>query len=399
MPRVNPDAVRTRLQSLPTLDAAAVASAVRDLGKDGVLSASDRQLLDAFLPAMTAEAKARYGALVGETIPGSSAPARGLSAQGGFAQVEAGTKVLGRGATGPEVRSLQEALLRLNFGTFSPTDTFGPRTEQALKEFQIHHNDRLAGTTAPQGARQLTVDGKLGRDTLKALDQALATLPTAVALLGGGLDKADVVVDLKKQRAYVNAALIDPAKLQALATALSGEPVNATARPVYEKLIAKVSPNGVPVDDYDVKTVKTEAQLGLAGSDGEDRVFVSFPIAVGEVQNGASLTPTGSFVVGDKRRNREAIQWDHPDGFSKDPGNPFGPRWMRLYRETAAGPSHTAYGFHGTTANATWMNRGDGDRAVSHGCMRFANDDIVKLFQYLPNGAKVRIVKGLPDGA
>ena len=89
----------------------------------------------------------------------------------------------------------------------------------------------------------------------------------------------------------------------------------------------------------------------------------------------------------------------HPNGFSKDAGNPFGPRWLRLYRETAAGPAYTAYGFHGTTTSATWMNAADGRRAVSHGCVRFPNEDIVKLFEYLPEGARVRIVEATADRA
>lgn len=154
-----------------------------------------------------------------------------------------------------------------------------------------------------------------------------------------------------------------------------------------------VDDGGALVDEEDAKGLKSEHEIGLQDTDGATRVFVPFKVAVGEKAGAGWLTPTGTFVVGDKRRNREAARWDHPDGFSKDPQNPYGPRWMRLDRETANGPSHMAYGFHGTTASATWMNKPDGQRAVSHGCIRFPNEDILKLFEYLPEGARVRIVE------
>lgn len=396
MARVNLEGIKTRLAALPQVDATAVQQAIKDLGKDGAITASDRAVLDAFLPKMTADAKARYAFLTG-TQQATSGAAATLGAQAGFSDVAAGTAVLERGAKGPAVKRLQEALLRLNFGAWTPTETFGPKTEQALKEFQVHCNDKFAGTTAPQAAKQLTVDGKLNAATLKALDAELAAMPVDTKV-GGGLDKLDVIVDLTKNRAYVNAALVDPAKLTDLLKAMGAEAKGPNATAMYAKLASKVAPNGTPVDDYDVLPVKTEAELGLKDSDGEARTFVSFVVATGAVENGAPLTPTGSFVVGEKRRNREATQYNHPKGFNEDTANPFGPRWMRLFREMPNGaPGYTAYGLHGTTGDATWMKKPDGARAVSHGCVRFQNEDIVRMFQYLPMGARVRIVGGLPD--
>ena len=57
---------------------------------------------------------------------------------------------LRRGATGPEVARLQQLL-----GVVGP-DTFGPRTEAAVREFQRHHD--------------LVPDGIVGPNTWKALE-------------------------------------------------------------------------------------------------------------------------------------------------------------------------------------------------------------------------------------
>lgn len=396
MTRVNPEAVRARLSSLNgTIDESSLSQAVRDLGRDGVVDGTDKALLDAFLPRMSDAARARYARLVAGAAPGATTPS--LSSLPGMTDVAAGSRVLVRGNRGPEVKLLQESLIRLNFGSWQPTEFFGPVTEQALKEFQVHYNDRLGGTPSAN-ARPLTVDGKLNKDTLRALDAELAAIPVQEGI-GGGLDKADVVIDLGRQRAYVNAALIDPDKLAPMLAALGAEP-QAASRPAYTRLETRVAPNGQPTDDYDALPVATEKSLGMKDSDGTTRTFVSFTVAVGEREGDGYLTPTGSFIVGDKRKNREATQWDHPKGFNQDPANPFGPRWMRLYREGSNGARiHTGYGLHGTTSTATWMNRADGARAVSHGCVRFRNEDILKMFQYIPDGARVRIVRSLPDGA
>lgn len=397
MTRVNPEAVRARLTSLTTVDETAIQQAVKDLGKDGAIQAADKQLLDAFLPRMNAAAKARYAQMLGTPVE-STASKRTLSASAGFSDVAAGTKVLEKGATGPAIRKLQEALITLNYGSWAVTETFGPKTEQALKEFQVHFNDKLAGTTAPQQTQQLAVDGKLNKATLKAIDQALSALPAADKRVAGGIDRMDVIVDLNRNRAYVNAALVDPAKLTDLLAALSTEAKTNGAKPTYATLTNKIAPGGTPIDDYDAQPVKTEAELGMADSDGETRTYVSFPVGTGAIENGKPLTPTGNFVVGEKRKNREATQYSHPKGFNEDTQNPFGPRFMRLYREMPNGqPDYTAYGLHGTTGDATWMNKADGDRDVSHGCVRFRNDDIMRMFQYLPMGAKVKIVSNLPD--
>jgi hypothetical protein len=62
--------------------------------------------------------------------------------------------MLSRGAQGPEVEAVQRALTRAGFAT--PVDgDFGPATERSVREFQA--------------ARNLTVDGLVGPQTLRAL--------------------------------------------------------------------------------------------------------------------------------------------------------------------------------------------------------------------------------------
>lgn len=86
----------------------------------------------------------------------------------------------------------------------------------------------VARLAAARSARApLATDGIVGRGTLAALDEALAGAPLQAAKLGGKVDQADVVVDLTSQVAYVNAALVDPAKLDGLLARLNGEPTAA----------------------------------------------------------------------------------------------------------------------------------------------------------------------------
>jgi hypothetical protein len=59
------------------------------------------------------------------------------------------------------------------------------------------------------------------------------------------------------------------------------------------------------------------------------------------------------------------------------PGNPLGPRWLGLNKKS--------YGIHGTNAPRSI------GKAVSHGCIRLRNPDIVRLFSMLQVGDLVEI--------
>ncbi|QJC52443.1 L,D-transpeptidase [Paenibacillus albicereus] len=90
-----------------------------------------------------------------------------------------------------------------------------------------------------------------------------------------------------------------------------------------------------------------------------DLVVRQFPIAVGKM---LTRTPTGEFTIINKQEN---------------PGGPFGVLWMGL--------SKPHYGIHGTNEPASI------GRAVSHGCIRMHNEDVLALSALVPIGTRVTI--------
>lgn len=113
-----------------------------------------------------------------------------------------------------------------------------------------------------------------------------------------------------------------------------------------------------------------------------DRVF---PVGPGAIENGKSLTPTGTFYTGSNTTEVPDTQWGYnyacrvwlTDGATgkKSPvfaGLPF----IRL-----AGPPTAGYGIHGPIDNFTAPNGGSLRRGyVSHGCVRMSAADIVEVY-------------------
>ncbi|MGG3468933.1 L,D-transpeptidase family protein [Neobacillus pocheonensis] len=89
------------------------------------------------------------------------------------------------------------------------------------------------------------------------------------------------------------------------------------------------------------------------------RLMKIFPIAVGKM---LTNTPTGEFVIVNRQFN---------------PGGPFGVLWMSL--------SKHGYGIHGTNDPSSI------GKAVSHGCVRMYNRDVLQLAGMVPNGTRVTI--------
>ncbi len=86
----------------------------------------------------------------------------------------------------------------------------------------------------------------------------------------------------------------------------------------------------------------------------------SYPVAVGSV---LTPTPQGSFRVINK---------------SKNPGGPYGTRWMGL--------SKPHIGIHGTNDPSSI------GRPASHGCIRMQNKDVEALYDLVPIGTPVKII-------
>ncbi|MDF9406905.1 MAG: putative L,D-transpeptidase YkuD [Pelotomaculum sp. PtaB.Bin013] len=86
-----------------------------------------------------------------------------------------------------------------------------------------------------------------------------------------------------------------------------------------------------------------------------------FPVAVGTPN---TPTPLGDWKIIQKTKN---------------PGGPFGVRWMRLNCPWGG------YGIHGTDNEASIGS------AASHGCIRMRNDDITRIYELVPLGTRVKI--------
>ncbi len=84
-----------------------------------------------------------------------------------------------------------------------------------------------------------------------------------------------------------------------------------------------------------------------------------YPIGVGKM---LTRTPLGQYIIVNR-------QWN--------PGGPFGVMWLSL--------SKAGYGIHGTDHPESI------GKAVSHGCIRMYNRDVLQLSQMVSNGTRVVI--------
>lgn len=109
---------------------------------------------------------------------------------------------------------------------------------------------------------------------------------------------------------------------------------------------------------------------------GADGLNLSGRTTVGRKAIWPSWTPTPSMIKRDPIRN---AKW--AKGMAGGVNNPLGPRALYLY----AGGRDTLYRIHGTTEPDTI-----GD-AVSSGCIRLLNQDIMDLYDRVPVGATVVI--------
>ena len=110
---------------------------------------------------------------------GSKAPTTGTTAPTTDTTVTPGDRNLKNGMSGADVKSLQEALIRLGYdcGKWGADGEFGDATEMAVRRFQTQED--------------LTPDGEAGPETIAALNKALKKLtvpvekPKYVLIVGG----------------------------------------------------------------------------------------------------------------------------------------------------------------------------------------------------------------------
>ncbi|KKK34374.1 L,D-transpeptidase [Mesobacillus campisalis] len=89
------------------------------------------------------------------------------------------------------------------------------------------------------------------------------------------------------------------------------------------------------------------------------RVIKTYPIATGKM---LTSTPIGDYIIVNREPN---------------PGGPFGVMWLSL--------SKKGYGIHGTNDPSSI------GKAVSKGCIRMFNKDVLELARTVPNGTRVTI--------
>lgn len=112
-------------------------------------------------------------------------------------------------------------------------------------------------------------------------------------------------------------------------------------------------PNSIP---YSIHISTSAKRLTLMRN---GQVVKEYPIAIGKM---VTATPIGDFVIVNREPN---------------PGGPFGAMWLSL--------SKIHYGIHGTN------NPSSIGKAVSLGCIRMHNHDVLELASLVPNGTRVVI--------
>jgi lipoprotein-anchoring transpeptidase ErfK/SrfK len=162
----------------------------------------------------------------------------------------------------------------------------------------------------------------------------------------------------------------------------SGKPASAGA-PGSAPGAGRGANDGKQADSTHLVLRLAERRLYLV-QDGSEAPVESFPVAIGKE---GWETPTGHFQV------EEMIE--HPDFLKVDdsivpvrvikrippgPTNPLGERWIQF----AHGEGWTM-GFHGTP-NPELLGR-----AVSHGCVRMRNADVVRVYERVHLGTPVTV--------
>ncbi len=144
--------------------------------------------------------------------------------------------------------------------------------------------------------------------------------------------------------------------------------------PNFQAIVApKPSPTPSPVIETKLVVDLSDRKVRLYE---QKKLKATYAIAIG--QEGWE-TPTGSFKV---LQMYENPAWQHPITGEKiassDKENPLGKRWIGF---TSQGK--LLIGFHGTTDNSLI------GQAVSHGCLRMKNADVVALYRQIKVGTPV----------
>jgi len=109
----------------------------------------------------------------------------------------------------------------------------------------------------------------------------------------------------------------------------------------------------------------------------KNKLRTSYPLAIGQP---GWETPTGNFKVLQMDKNPA---WQHPitgSIVSPGPDSPLGKRWIGFWSN-----DKSLIGFHGTNEEALI------GKAVSHGCLRMRNQDVIALYSQIGLGTPVKV--------
>ncbi|MEL7141345.1 MAG: L,D-transpeptidase [Cyanobacteria bacterium J06643_4] len=168
----------------------------------------------------------------------------------------------------------------------------------------------------------------------------------------------------------------------ALATAVELPEPSEVAEPSAADEARSLSAASVSSRDLVAPSVLSlELRLGerrLLVYSGE-MLLASYDVAIG--REGWN-TPTGEFSVLRKQTNPA---WEHPftgEVVQPGPDNPLGTRWIGFWTD-----GQNSIGFHGTPDESVIGS------AVSHGCVRMRNEDIVALYEQVSVDTVVRVIQ------
>ncbi len=143
------------------------------------------------------------------------------------------------------------------------------------------------------------------------------------------------------------------------------------------------SSGDLPSEKIDPESLSDGIHLVIKLSDRRVYVYenkklkVNYPIAVGKA---GWETPTGNYKVMVMQPNPV---WEHPwtgEIILEGPKNPLGARWIGFWTDGV-----NSIGFHGTPSEKLV------GQAVSHGCIRMRNKDIIALYPQVKIGTPVTV--------
>ncbi|HET7656645.1 MAG TPA: L,D-transpeptidase [Bacillales bacterium] len=135
-----------------------------------------------------------------------------------------------------------------------------------------------------------------------------------------------------------------------------------------------IGENPLPGDPYLIINKKTNQLAFIFGNE----VREIYPVATGR---SVQQTPEGEFTVIVKAKNPVYRKKQIPGGAKE---NPLGSRWIGL---DARGTDGRIYGIHGNNDPSSIGHY------VSAGCARMYEEDIQKLYDQVPIGTKVLIIR------